>query len=116
MTDFYCEKVLTGHTRVEVVLETEHVLAFHHTRPYYETHIVIIPKIHIDSLASIHNVDPQLAVDFVNAIAEVSRLLYAKYGGCKVSSNVGSYQSTNHLHWYVHAGNQLRDQDGNSIK
>lgn len=32
--DFYCEQVLSGQTRVEIVLETENVLAFHHTRPF----------------------------------------------------------------------------------
>ena len=39
--DFYCEQVLSGKTRVEVVLETENVLAFHHTRPHWPVHIVV---------------------------------------------------------------------------
>ena len=116
MADFYCDEVLTGSTKVNVVLETEHILAFHHTHPYYEAHVVIVPKLHIDSLSSVRNVHPELAIDFVNAIAEVSRLLESKYGGCRVSSNIGSYQSTKHLHWYVHAGNRLRDEDGSPIK
>ncbi len=41
--DFYCDEVLSGRTQVERVLETEQVLAFHHTRPYWPVHIVIIP-------------------------------------------------------------------------
>ena len=45
--DFYCDEVLRGRTTVEKVLETENVLAFHHTRPFYPVHVVVIPKKHI---------------------------------------------------------------------
>lgn len=51
--DFYCDEVLSGHTNVSKVTETENVLAFHHTRPYYPVHIVVIPKHHISSLLSL---------------------------------------------------------------
>lgn len=114
MTDFYCDEVLSGSTKVDIVAETEHVLAFHHTQPYYEAHVVIIPKRHIDSL-TVAQIDPELAIDFVNIIAKVARLLEFEFKGCRVSSNIGSYQSTKHLHWYVHAGKRLRDRDGNPI-
>jgi histidine triad (HIT) family protein len=33
-SDFYCNEVLSGRTAVQIVAETENVLAFHHTRPY----------------------------------------------------------------------------------
>lgn len=32
--DFYCDEVLSGKTKVNKVLETENVLAYHHTRPF----------------------------------------------------------------------------------
>lgn len=44
MRDFYCDEVLTGKTKVEKILETENVLAFHHTKSSYKIHIVVIPK------------------------------------------------------------------------
>lgn len=50
--DFYCDEVLNGKTQVNKVIETDHVLAYHHTRPFYEHHIVVIPKIHVQSLIS----------------------------------------------------------------
>lgn len=114
VADFYCDEVLTGSTKVDVVWESEQVLAFHHTQPYYEAHIVIIPKMHMGSLAS-DQIDPRLAVEFINVIGKVSRELEFKFGGCRVSSNIGTYQSTKHLHWYVHAGLRLRDEDGNLV-
>lgn len=32
--DFYCDEVLSGRTYVKKVLETDNVLAYHHTRPF----------------------------------------------------------------------------------
>ena len=48
--DFYCDEVLSGRTAVRVVAETEEVLAYHHTRPFWPVHIVVIPKRHVPSL------------------------------------------------------------------
>jgi histidine triad (HIT) family protein len=33
--DFYCDEVLSGKTQVNKVLETEYVLAYYHTKPFY---------------------------------------------------------------------------------
>ncbi len=49
-SDFYCDEVLSGKTPVRVVKETEEVLAYHHTRPFWPVHIVVIPKRHVPSL------------------------------------------------------------------
>ena len=52
-TDFYCDMVFSGLVTVEVVAETDTVLAFHHTRPSFAVHIVIVPKRHIPSLVEL---------------------------------------------------------------
>lgn len=115
MSDFYCEEVLSGNLDVNVVFETERVLAFEHSRPYFETHIVIIPKQHIDSLSSLQATEPALAADFLAAIQHVVAVVEAQNGGCRVSSNIGNYQTSKHLHWYVHAGRRLRDEAGTPL-
>ncbi|WP_223292252.1 HIT domain-containing protein [Salipaludibacillus neizhouensis] len=48
--DIYCDEILNGLLPVKKVIETERVLAFYHTRPKFEAHIVVIPKKHIPSL------------------------------------------------------------------
>lgn len=53
--DFYC--VLSGRTPIQKVLETDIVLAYHHTRPFYPVHIVTIPKKHIPSLITLEEGD-----------------------------------------------------------
>jgi histidine triad (HIT) family protein len=115
MGDFYCEEVLSGRVDVSVVYETNLVLAFHHTKPYFEHHVVIIPKQHIASLSDEAATNAKLAIDFMTAIHAVVSKIEKTQGGCRVSSNVGSYQSTKHLHWYVHAGKRLRNEDGSKV-
>lgn len=114
MQDFYCREIISGLTDVDIVFETDLVMAYHHTKPYFETHIVIIPKMHIDSLSSYPS-STVLNADFFEAIRFVTRLLEESLGGCRISSNVGDYQSTKHLHWYVHAGKRLRAENGDHI-
>lgn len=55
--DFYCVEVLSGKTQVNKVLETENVLAYYHTKPFYPVHIVAIPKKHIPSFISLEDSD-----------------------------------------------------------
>ncbi|GAB5554412.1 MAG: HIT domain-containing protein [Saprospiraceae bacterium] len=106
MEDIYCQQIIPGTLRVDIVFETDLVMAFHHTRPYWEQHVVIIPKAHIDSLTTYPN-DVSLNHDFFEAIRVVTKIFEDQYGGCRISSNVGTYQTSKHLHWYVHYGKRL---------
>ena len=106
MSDIYCEGIIPGSLAVDVVHETEMVLAFHHTDPFFETHIVIIPKEHIESISD--EIPDQLKLELLEAIRIVAKLFGEKTGGCRVSTNVGDYQTSKHLHFYVHSGNHLR--------
>ncbi len=115
MQDIYCQQIIPGKLKVDVIFETDTVMAFHHTQPYWENHVVIIPKAHIDSLSTYPN-DAVLNKDFFEAIRVVTKLLEDNYGGCRISSNVGDYQTSKHLHWYVHQGERLRDESGDSLR
>ncbi|MEM1322472.1 MAG: HIT domain-containing protein [Bacteroidota bacterium] len=114
MKDFYREKILTGQLKVAIVFETDLVMAFHHTKPYWENHVVIIPKMHLDSLSSYPN-NAALNRDFFEAIRMVTKLFEDQYGGCRICSNVGNYKTSQHLHWYVHQGKRLRDEKGSPL-
>lgn len=114
-SDIYCEKILTWKLQVEIVKETPNILVFKHTHPYWETHIVAIPKQHIESLTKISQADIEIVNELMNVIAEVSSEIESTHGGCRVSTNIGSYQSSKHLHFYIHSGKRLRDEDGSLV-
>ena len=113
--DFYCDQVLSGHLPVQRIAETENILAFHHTQPYWPVHIVIIPKRHIASLADLAPEDLPIAHEMLALATELCRSTTAVHGGCRLSTNCGDYQSTRHLHFYIHHGARLRDEDGTPV-
>src|SRR5437899_2933620 len=52
-TDFYCDVALKGTVALRKEYESDAVLAYHHTRPFWPVHIVVIPKKHIDSFITL---------------------------------------------------------------
>ncbi|MGG3470776.1 HIT domain-containing protein [Neobacillus pocheonensis] len=93
--DFYCDEVLSGKITVENVLETENTLAFYHTRPFYDVHIVVIPKKHITSLIDVKSEDKDVLNDLFSVIQKVSKQVNDKYAACTVSTNIGENKAIN---------------------
>lgn len=106
--DFYCEEVLSGRTPVRKVAETERVLAYHHTRPYWPVHIVVIPKRHVASLVALEEADAELLLELLGVVRRVAAQVLAEHGACRVLTNLGRYQDSKHLHWHVSSGEPLR--------
>lgn len=104
--DFYCDEVFSGRTSVEKVVETEGVLAFRHTRPSFQTHVVVVPKRHISSL-----LDPGLTeaeiMEIVGVLRSVASGVVSSTGACRLVTNLGDYQDSKHLHWHVVAGERI---------
>ncbi len=103
MSDFYCDEVLSGKTAVEVVDESERVLAFRHTRPHYPVHVVVLPKRHIPSLLDLPP-DDGLFSELMTVVQQVARGMTVEHGGARVITNLGRYQDSRHLHWHVGSG------------
>ncbi len=116
MPDFYCREILSGKTIVPFLIETQSVIAFRHTQPYWEQHIVVIPKKHIESLSQLEETDWDIANELLKAIQKISQLLEKEFGGCRVCTNIGDYQDSKHLHFYIHSGKRLRNEDGSAIE
>jgi len=104
--DFYCENVLSGKIEVQCVRETDTVLAFHHTRPFWETHIVVIPKRHIPSLLT--EGEDAILLEMFAIIREIAADVVAARGAARVLTNLGDYQESKHLHFHVYSGDRLR--------
>ena len=102
--DFYCEEVFSGRTPVEKVLETDNVLAYHHTRPFWETHIVVVPKLHVDSLLT---VEDDLLIELMDVAKRVVTTVLAGKGAVRVLTNLGEYQDSKHLHFHVYSGDKI---------
>jgi len=106
--DFYCDEALSGRTPVRKVLETDNVLAFHHTRPFYPVHVVVLPKRHVGSLLTMQKADDTLLVELIEIVRQVASRIVEEHGACRVLTNLGEYQDSKHLHWHVAFGDALR--------
>ena len=105
MNDFYCDEVFSGKAPVEKVLETDNVLAYHHTRPFWETHIVVAPKKHVDSLLTVEN---GLMIELMDVAKNVAAQVLEENGAARVLTNLGDYQDSKHLHFHVYSGEKIR--------
>ena len=102
--DFYCDEVLSGKTDVRVVRETERVLAYHHTRPFWPVHIVVIPKVHVPSLIDFGDVDEGILAELLDVVRDVAAEVTNQHGAARVLTNLGRYQDSKHLHFHVNSG------------
>jgi histidine triad (HIT) family protein len=106
--DFYCDEALSGRTPVEVVAETDEVLAFRHTRPFWPVHIVVVPKRHVPSLVDLGGADERLLHALLAVVRQVADQVTREHGACRVLTNLGRYQDSKHLHFHVNYGEPLR--------
>lgn len=102
--DFYCDEALSGKTAIDIVLESEDVLAFHHTKPFWPVHIVVIPKQHIPSLTNLGGHPIELVHKVLEVVREIAANVEKEYGECRVLTNLGEYQDSKHLHFHVNSG------------
>jgi len=104
--DFYCEEALSGKTSINKIFESDNVLAFHHTRPSYPIHIVIISKKHILDLPSLPDEDLSILNEILKVARDISRMM-DKSQGIKLITNVGVFQDTPHIHFHLVSGEKL---------
>lgn len=102
--DFYCNQALAGKVPLDVVFESDRVLAFHHTRPFWPVHIVVIPKAHVPSLVDLGGHDIGLVHEVLEVVREVAARVTREHGAARVLTNLGEYQDSKHLHFHVNHG------------
>lgn len=106
-TDFYCDVAIPLSAELEVVHEDDTVLAFHHTRPFWTTHIVVVPKRHIPSFTDIGADDTTDLIRLLGVVQQVARAVEQRHGAAAVLTNLGDYQDSKHLHVHVHSGPRI---------
>ncbi len=108
MSDCLFCKISSGEIPVDVVLETDDVMAFRDIDPQAPTHVLVIPRQHFDNVADLTREDPELSARVLGATSEVAQLETLDHG-YRVVTNVGSDggQSVRHVHFHVLGGRGL---------
>jgi histidine triad (HIT) family protein len=108
MADCIFCKIAAGGVNAKVVHEDDDTLAFVDLNPQAPTHILIIPKRHVDRLTAAQEGDAALLGKLQLAAAEVARKLGVESAFRLVTNNgKGAGQSVDHLHYHLLAGRRL---------
>ena len=102
--DFYCDVAIPNSGSLRVEYEDEWVLAFHHTKPYWKNHVVVVPKRHIHSLTTVGPEDRDQVTRLLAVVQDIARQVELRDGEAAVLTNLGRYQDSQHLHVHVHSG------------
>ena len=104
-------KIIAGEIPSNKVYEDETVLAFRDIAPQAPTHILVIPKAHIDSVACVTAENSAVVAHIFEVIAMIARQ-EGLVGGYRVVSNCGDHagQTVKHLHFHILGGQQLNMQ------
>lgn len=99
-------KIVSGEIPSQKVYEDETVLAFRDINPQAPTHILVIPKVHIESAAAVTPDNSSLVAHCFEIIARLGAQLP---GGFRVVSNCGpdAGQTVPHLHFHLLGGAPL---------
>ena len=104
MDCIFC-KIASGEIPSNKVYEDDTVVAFRDLDPQAPTHVLIIPKRHIQSVAEITPENSAIVAHIFEVAAQLSREL-GLTGGFRVVSNSGAAagQSVPHLHFHLLGG------------
>ena len=107
MDCIFC-KIIAGDIPSTKVYEDELVYAFRDIAPQAPTHILVIPKTHIGSVAEITEENSGLVAHIFTKIPQIAAA-EGLAGGYRVVSNCGADagQTVQHLHFHILGGRQL---------
>ena len=101
-------KIVAGEIPSTKVYEDETVLAFRDINPQAPTHILVIPKTHIPSVAAVTGENSAVVAHIFEVIPQIAEK-EGLTGGYRVVSNCGADagQTVPHLHFHILGGKTL---------
>ena len=102
-------RIVRGDFGTAFVAETPTIVAFADNAPQAPTHVLVVPRHHIGSLAETTAADHDLLADLMSLARTVAQDAGLDESGYRVLTNVGAHagQSVPHLHLHVLGGRQM---------
>ena len=107
MSCLFC-KIVAGDIPSTKVYEDETVLAFRDIAPQAPTHILVIPKAHMDSCNAVTAENSAVVAHIFQVIPQIAKA-EGLHNGYRVVSNCGADagQTVPHLHFHILGGKTL---------
>ncbi len=99
-------KIIDGEIPNKTILENDNFLAFEDINPAAKIHVLIIPKVHIQSF---NDMTPNIMAEMTTFVQEVALTLGVKNDGYRLITNIGQNggQEVAHIHFHLLAGEKL---------
>jgi histidine triad (HIT) family protein len=99
MNCIFC-KIIAGETPAKLLVDSNHVVAFPDLNPVAPTHILILPKRHVENAAELAEVDP----DALKEIFKVAKKLAGELNlpGYRTVFNTGEAAGQSVFHAHLH--------------
>ena len=110
MQDCLFCRIAAGEIEADIVHSSDHVVAFRDINPQAPTHILLIPKEHIESARAIKDRNGDLLAEMFAAAAHLAKANGIDRSGWRLVTNVGTAagQSVHHLHFHLLGGRQMK--------
>ena len=111
MDCLFC-KIIAGEIPSKKVYEDEDVYAFYDINPVAPVHVIVVPKVHIDSVNAIDEENSDAIKHIFEAIPKIAEVLSVKEDGYRVITNIGENggQTIKHLHFHIIGGTKLGEK------
>jgi histidine triad (HIT) family protein len=102
-------RIAAGSLPATIVHDDDQVLAFRDIAPRAPTHLLLIPRRHIDSALELTEADGPLLGRLFAVAADLARSEGIAAGGYRLVTNIGDYggQTVHHLHLHLLGGRSL---------
>lgn len=102
------QRIIDREVPADIIYEDDRCLAFHDVSPQAPTHVLVIPKRPISSLAELADDDAELAGHLLLVLRSLAERLGLK-GGYRIVANCGpdAGQSVDHVHFHLLGGRAL---------
>ena len=91
----------TGLLPVKRLLETEHTIAFHHPKPSYPLHILLVPKTAVRGLDDMTEAHEEFVLDLFHSAQTLIGQFSLNDRGYRLILNGGNYQKVPQMHLHL---------------
>ena len=108
MSCLFC-KITTGEITASLVYSDEHIVAFNDINPQAPTHVLIIPRTHIPTIADIGEADAGIMGRLTRVANQIAQERGIDTRGYRlvVNCNAEAGQSVYHLHLHLLGGRSM---------
>lgn len=95
-------KIVNSDFNTEFVYENEHVVVFKDINPQAPTHLLVVPRVHVESLNELE--DKNLMAELLSAVKETTKKIGLKSYKTLINTGKDAGQEVFHIHVHILGG------------